>query len=88
MDVFVRGDMGGHTVLIPVVPSSSGRLLTCSVICTSVRGMRRVRTMLRRVSWRRSSRWRSLGPLVGQHTKSLDYVAKRWHTYFQPLQPA
>jgi hypothetical protein len=52
----------GRTVLMPVVSSSSGRVRTWSVICTRVRGMRRVRMMLRKVLCRRVSRWRSFGP--------------------------
>lgn len=48
-------------VFTPVEASSSGKLCTCSVIWTRVRGMRRVRMMLRSVLWRRVSRWRSRG---------------------------
>jgi hypothetical protein len=49
-------------VLTPEEASSSGRLRTCRVIWTRVRGIRRVRIMLRSVLWRRVSRWRSRGP--------------------------
>lgn len=41
--------MEGHTGSMPVDRSSSGKLRTCSVICTSDRGMLRVRMMLRSV---------------------------------------
>jgi hypothetical protein len=51
-----------RTELTPVDDSSSGRLRTCSVICMSVRGMLRVRMLLRRVLCRRVSRCRSFGP--------------------------
>jgi hypothetical protein len=43
-------------VFTPVDVSSSGKLRTCRVIWTRVRGMRRVRIMLRSVLWRRVSR--------------------------------
>lgn len=53
-----------RTLFTPVASSSSGRLRICSVSCTRVRGMRRVRIMLLSVLWTRVSRWRSLGPGV------------------------
>lgn len=51
-----------RTALAPAVLSSSGRLRTCSVICTSVRGIACVRMMLRSVLCTSVSRCRSLGP--------------------------
>lgn len=56
------GGRDRHTLSTPVDDSSSGKLRTCSVICTSVRGIMRTRIMLRKVLCRRSSRWRSRGP--------------------------
>jgi len=65
-----------HTVFTPVLASSSGRLRTCSVICTRVRGIRRVRSMLCSVLWSRVSRCRSLGPRTGMSGCCLEVVRK------------
>jgi hypothetical protein len=81
----MRGRGGIVTLSMPHVASSSGSERTCNVICTSVRGMARTRMMERRVLCRRSSRWRSRGPVA---INSVNVGMRGYNTYSQHQQQA